>query len=861
MKKIKQNMPWLLSGIIPFIVILSYFIYRGFYPFGHSSLLTVDMGQQYVAFYEYLRNTILHHPSQLLYSFSNGIGGDMFGSWAYYLFSPLNLLLLFFPGEQITAGILLITLLKYGLSGFSMYYFLTKTNQAKRKYLPTALSVSYSLMAFLIANQLNLFWLDACVMLPIIMLGLHDLIQKKKIKLFVISMSIMLIINYYFAFMIGIFSVLYFIFQSSKLNWKMTGLFLKSWIYVILLTAITWMPTLFALLQGKANYTEHNITWNFEYYPLKMLMKLLPGTFSFKQMSAGLPNIYVGMFVLIAFLSYFVNNRIPNIKKIKAGIITLFFLISFCIPFFDLLWHAMQFPWWYQYRFSYIFSFWMIMLAYESLSQTNKAIIMPTIILSAATISLIIVVALNNLKSTSDFMSINQIEFGGILFFAALILFIELQNTSQNLWPVLLIFITIDMGINAMWSLNRISYVSQTEFSHYSLAAKDALSQIKTNNTEFYRIGTNYQRAKNDAIQFNYNGGASFNSNLDGNMQNLMWHLGQPTTSGNVDYINGTLVTDSILGFKYWSLVDGQTTHNPFETLDVRNDISDEYDRLPSTPYANGYQNPYSLSIGILTTKSINTPIKTQNPIVFQDKLMQNISNQNQAMFHNITDSAALFFSNVNATPNLTNGFLNKQNIIKSASVTMELTPKNNNPIYLTTGTGLSHKNADIFINNNLISENIDYDHPIVMAIANKAKNKKVKIQIVLKNSTLFLSDLAIHELDMNNFNNQVKVAKQNALKNVKFTGNKITANYKNDEQKYLYTSIPYSQGWHILVDNHPIQTLNTNYSLGVKKALPSGQHKITFYFIPPYLILGLITSLLGILGFYLLEFKHIRLK
>lgn len=90
-----QKRDLLLSSCIPALVMLTYFIYRGFAPFGSSSLLTVDMGQQYVAFYEYFRQTILGHPGQLFYSFSNGLGSDMFGTWAYYLLSPTNLILLF----------------------------------------------------------------------------------------------------------------------------------------------------------------------------------------------------------------------------------------------------------------------------------------------------------------------------------------------------------------------------------------------------------------------------------------------------------------------------------------------------------------------------------------------------------------------------------------------------------------------------------------------------------------------------------------------------------------------------------------------------------------------------------------------
>ena len=79
------------SFLIPFLLMGGYFIGRQMAPFGPSSLLTVDLGQQYVDFFAYLRNIILHHPGSLFYSFSKGLGGEMLGTNAYYLFSPLNL--------------------------------------------------------------------------------------------------------------------------------------------------------------------------------------------------------------------------------------------------------------------------------------------------------------------------------------------------------------------------------------------------------------------------------------------------------------------------------------------------------------------------------------------------------------------------------------------------------------------------------------------------------------------------------------------------------------------------------------------------------------------------------------------------
>ena len=40
----------LLSFALPILILLGYFAYRKMFPFGNSSILTVDLGQQYVDF-------------------------------------------------------------------------------------------------------------------------------------------------------------------------------------------------------------------------------------------------------------------------------------------------------------------------------------------------------------------------------------------------------------------------------------------------------------------------------------------------------------------------------------------------------------------------------------------------------------------------------------------------------------------------------------------------------------------------------------------------------------------------------------------------------------------------------------------
>ena len=89
----QKNMLFL-SFLLPLFVMMVIYATMGVYPFGNSTLLTVDLGQQYVDFFSYYRTTLLSDPSALFFSFTKSFGGEMLGLWAYYLMSPFNLIFL-----------------------------------------------------------------------------------------------------------------------------------------------------------------------------------------------------------------------------------------------------------------------------------------------------------------------------------------------------------------------------------------------------------------------------------------------------------------------------------------------------------------------------------------------------------------------------------------------------------------------------------------------------------------------------------------------------------------------------------------------------------------------------------------------
>ncbi|MFQ9790514.1 MAG: YfhO family protein [Streptococcus salivarius] len=115
-----------------------------------------------------------------------------------------------------------------------------------------------------------------------------------------------------------------------------------------------------------------SFSFAFQINPLDILAKLVVGGFDTTSgWSAGpnLPNIYIGALGFLGFIFYFLSQKIGKAKKWAAGIVTLIFLISFVNEFVSKIWHMGQNPAGFFFRFSWLFSFFMLVLAYQAMKQ------------------------------------------------------------------------------------------------------------------------------------------------------------------------------------------------------------------------------------------------------------------------------------------------------------------------------------------------------------------------------------------------------------------------------------------------------------------------------------------------------------
>ena len=378
LKKIyKRSKIYLLSFCIPFVVMIIAYMINGIFPGSEKTTFISDMGAQYVGFYSYLRY-IGQGFNTIMYQTMGALGGGYFGTWAYYTSDPLCLMVLLFDPVRLSDAIYFLTIIKISLCGTAFSLFLKNGHlKIDDPFVVLISSASYALMSFNIVYSLNAMWLSGSIFLPLVILGIDWILESKRRELFIISLALSVMINYYTAYMIVLFCIVYYLYRSFCDPYKFKRflrhaleLFLCG-ILSALISVWLWLPVLIDLAKGK--FSEGSKS----YYGLirtlaEVLRQFLP--FSFSGITGkDSPPLYCGLLVTAFFIIYLFNKKISVRRRITSLIVMVFFFLSMLFNALDVVWHCFRMPNGFPGRYSFVISFFVIMLFAENLKHMPKS--------------------------------------------------------------------------------------------------------------------------------------------------------------------------------------------------------------------------------------------------------------------------------------------------------------------------------------------------------------------------------------------------------------------------------------------------------------------------------------------------------
>lgn len=835
MKKNKA-LKYILAFLIPALLILAIYACVGIYPFGKKSLLTVDMAGQYVAFFNAYKN-IFNEGLSAFYSFSKTLGGNMFGLITYYLMSPFNLILLLFDKINITEAILIINILKIGSCGLTSFIYFNKIFKDK-KTVTLVFSTVYALCAYNIVYSQNLLWLDGVIFLPLVFLGIDKLIKEQKPILFYLMLTITIICNYYIGYMTCIGSLAYFLYKlylnnnyklSLKDNKKDILYFFKYALLAVGTTMIVLLPSVFSLIVGKAGTGISEFIPKQTYPIIELISRFFIGAFSKQDLSGGCPNIYISLMMIVLVFVYFCNKKIQKEEKYGSLFIILFFIISFIFYPIDVIWHTFQHPAGFPFRYSFIFDFILLIIAFRSY-QNIKGVEKQTFIKLIPAV-IVITIIMDKLMYTAN-MYYKIIGSGALIISYLLYLYYSKKPTIKRLLATVIL---IEIVINGILIVYNMDYQLKSEYTEFVTNYGEVIENIKSKDNNFYRIEKDYSYSTNDPLLLNYNGISHFSSTYEGNNNNLLGeYLGIFNRFYITNHIGSTPVTDAIFNIKYL----------------LKTDESDYYKLINN--YENEiylYENIYNLPLGFMVNSNIEKlDLKELKPFENQNNMLQTMSGLNENVFLK-NNKVVQKLENLDLKENNKTYIYNRANSNLDSSLIYNVTVDHNGGLYAYISS-VYNKKIDILLNGESIIDTSDqnaYRYNIIY-LGQFEKGQTINFEIKLLENQIKFNDVVFYTLELNNFDHHINILQNNDKLNVEENNGhylKTTIDV-TDSNQLLYTSIPYDKGWTIKVDGKvqkPIKIFDSLIGLKLEK----GTHIIEFSYIPRGLYLGGFVSLISV--------------
>lgn len=362
------------SFLIPACVLMISFWTVGIYPGGASTPFLLDLRMEHLPFFAYSgHSTGLLNTYQ--YQAMGGMGNSLIGSYEMYC-SPLGYLFSFLDISAMVDAIWFMNILLIGLSGVSCFYYLKNGFlKISDTGISVILSVCYALMSCAVIYTIVPVWIWGVVFLPFVATGVDRIVDQRKWYFLAVSLFLSVVFNYYTSYIIIIFSFIYLLYRvfvkSCDKQTILTSVlkYFAGFVTAVFLSAFSWLPAFLDLFNGKT-HESRSIHLGLIRNPIKVLLSLLPMSYSGLQMH-DMPYIYCGVFVLASVVLFFISKKVVKREKIVSLIFVLVFILSFCIGIFDVFWMFFSEPNGYPSRYSFAFSFVLIIFAARFLRDSK----------------------------------------------------------------------------------------------------------------------------------------------------------------------------------------------------------------------------------------------------------------------------------------------------------------------------------------------------------------------------------------------------------------------------------------------------------------------------------------------------------
>ena len=736
-------------------------------------------------------------------------------------------------------------------------------------------------------------WLDTFALLPLVALGTVHLLEEKKFILYTIARFFSIFSNYYIGLFTCIFVfLLFFVYQICR--WGGYKKFFVDLLRIaffsglaIGMTAILELPAFGALQSTQSVVNKFptgfrlNIAKEHNWKGLLDAMRQVAGNMggaiepNFKE---GLPNVYCGIISVFLLMLSLLAKKIPLREKICAVLLLSFFNVSFIIRQLDYIWHGFHFTNMIPYRFSFLYSFVVLYMAYRAWllrGEFTARQIIPAAVLAAAVLACseeltaMVPLKLGSIKLDIPLYFIYNLIFLVLYLLAMLVGCVkeplpedpteeEIQKAraeerfQQRRSAMLLLTV---MAVELIANLICFGlYFTGTNTTNYPKGTEHTASVIRymkerERKNLFFRAETTHTQTLNDGALNHYHGVSAFTSSANVKTTLFLQSLGYgaKNTYNRYAFEESSPVANLFLGLKYMIDRDDKDKTSTFFA---------ERNHFGTTTLL---ENMAYLPLGFLAEPELAdlTFDTSGNAFQFQNKLFAAATGVREDIWYRIPgENLTITAEDVTVTEEDGTGYCKYRDTKKNGTVTYSFTADRDGFVCL--HLNLPKRN-DYYVSINgveLYKETISL--PQMIAVDDVAAGDVIDVRIVCKadeNSTMTVG-AAILNHDV--FWKGYEILKASTLELTTFESSYVKGMVNCNRDGLLYASIPQNGNWVVTVDGKPADIqLVGDCMLGVM--LTEGKHLVEYTYRNQAFALGWKISLVCIAVFGILAYGSLQ--
>lgn len=839
-ESIKDNYCIYAAFSVAFLVILAVCIAEKIKPFGPNALTLVDSMHQYLPFFAEYRNKLLHEGS-LFYTWNIALGSNFMSLSAYYLSSPFNYLFLLFDKENIVVAVTIIIMLKVSLSAASMAYFLSyKGKKKSRNPIIIGVAVGYALSNYVVGYNWNVMWLDCIMIFPLIILGFQRLMEEKNPKLYTLSLFYCLYCNYYIGFIICIFLVLWFFVYNHRHVKKFFLDGIRFALYSLLaggMSAFLLIPAYMGIMQtasAKAELPKWEWYGNIFNMFRQQLFLTEPIT---NQTFDGNVNLYCGMFAVFALFLYIFHGKIKLHEKIGRLLLLAVLMVSFNATTPNFIWHGMHDQYGIPNRFSFLFIFVILLIAYDVFCRVDNMQI--GYIIAGALLACVFVVFCR-LEAAGGIPNRVLICSCALLVCYAVICSLRRGKVlKKKVFPFVFACVCVaELVVGAAYGFGQNGFADYEGNYRTSPQVTRAYEEVKAlaGEGDFYRAELMDSKVLDEVTWYSIPSVGTFCSTVIGDVVSTMGRLGFYTGANEFLYMGATPFTNSLFNVRY--------------LLEREGDLNNyAYNYVESVDGVGIYENPYPLSLAFCVSRQVKDwnrdaylPLDGQNSLSY-------------AMTGGVPFFTPLYPELMVASDTCRvrvdgRKIVYTPNQAGDASLMVSFLAERQGDYYLNCrGNGINK--LHIYVN----GEDIGYDRYQIQIfhLGELEVGDYVSIEYCYKNIKASEANASLYmaTFDERAYQSVYEQLREGMLQIEEFDDGYVRGTVDVREGQTLFTSIPYDEGWRLTVDNQEAEYYKVcGAFIGID--LDAGGHLIELQYVPRGLELGIIVTIFSCVLFLL---------